>query len=60
MADDSNAKRRAVMIARIDGLLAERWGAEGIQPAQRSEDNEFVRRVYLDLTGVIPRVSEVR
>ena len=25
-----------------------------------ADDAEFVRRVYLDLTGVIPRVSEVR
>lgn len=60
MADNSAAQRRAAMIGRIDGALAERWATEGIEPAQRSDDSEFVRRVYLDLTGVIPRVSEVR
>ncbi|HUG71499.1 MAG TPA: DUF1549 and DUF1553 domain-containing protein [Pirellulaceae bacterium] len=60
MADDANATRRAAMIERIDGLLAERWEAEGIEPATRSDDGEFVRRIHLDLTGVIPRVADVR
>ena len=59
-ADDSQAKRRAEMIDRIDSVLAQRWNSEGIVPARRSHDSEFVRRVSLDLTGVIPRVMEVR
>ena len=59
-ADDANAERRAEFIQRIDALLAERWQEAGIESAQPSSDSEFVRRVYLDLTGVIPRVSEVR
>ncbi len=60
LADDAPATRRAEMIGRIDGLLAERWAAEGIEPATQSDDSEFVRRVHLDLTGVIPRVADVR
>jgi hypothetical protein len=60
MADDANATRRAKMIDQIDGLLAERWEAEGIEPAGRSDDSEFLRRIYLDLTGVVPRVADVR
>lgn len=60
LANDSIANRRAAMIERVDGLLGERWAAEGILPAARSDDSEFVRRIYLDLTGVIPRVAEVR
>jgi hypothetical protein len=59
-ADESNSDRRPAMIARIDALLAQRWEAEGVQPALPSDDSEFARRVYLDLTGVIPRVAEVR
>ena len=59
-ADDSNKQRREAIIQRIDNLLAERWKEEGIEPAKPSSDSEFVRRVHLDLTGVIPRVSEVR
>lgn len=48
------------MAGRIDSLVAERWQAEGVTPAELSTDSEFLRRVYLDLVGVIPRVSEVR
>ena len=32
---------------------------EGIQPSALSEDTEFLRRVYLDLTGKIPTPEEV-
>ena len=45
---------------RIDRLLAERWTEMKVQPSARSEDAEFLRRVYLDLTGRIPPVAEVR
>jgi hypothetical protein len=45
---------------RVDELLAARWREEGISPAPLSGDSEFIRRVYLDLTGVIPPVADVR
>ena len=32
---------------------------EGIQPSKMSEDTEFLRRVYLDMTGRIPTPEEV-
>ncbi|MCE2415814.1 DUF1553 domain-containing protein [Candidatus Poribacteria bacterium] len=32
---------------------------KGIQPSKRSDDAEFLRRVYLDLTGKIPTPDEV-
>jgi len=51
---------RAKMIARIDELIDAKIKAAGMQPAARASDEEFLRRVYLDLTGAIPRVSEVR
>lgn len=59
-ADDSRAERRTAMIGRIDELIAKRWAEEGIEPAGQSGDAEFLRRVYLDLTGVIPPVARVR
>ena len=40
-------------------LMANCWKAQGITPAQPATDSEFLRRVYLDLTGRIPTVSEV-
>jgi hypothetical protein len=54
------AAKRAKIIARIDELIEQRIKAAGMEPAARSSDSEFIRRVYLDLTGAIPRVAEVR
>lgn len=45
---------------RIDELLAVRWKQAGVSPAPLAGDAEFLRRASLDLTGVIPSVSEVR
>ena len=51
---------RGAMIRKIDERLSERLAAAKITPAPLADDGEFLRRVYLDLTGVVPRVSEVR
>ncbi|MEZ6103469.1 MAG: DUF1549 and DUF1553 domain-containing protein [Pirellulaceae bacterium] len=48
------------MSARVDALIAERWAAEEVAPAPMSDDARFMRRVYLDLTGVTPPVAEAR
>lgn len=47
------------LAALIDQRLADKWGKE-VQPAPTASDAEFLRRVYLDLIGRIPRVAEVR
>ncbi len=47
------------MARRIDQLLIQRWDQRGNQPAPPASDVAFVRRVYLDLTGVIPKLSQV-
>jgi hypothetical protein len=60
--DEGQAKaaaRRAI-VRRIDELVDARIKAAGFEPASRASDEEFLRRVYLDLTGAIPRVAEVR
>jgi hypothetical protein len=44
----------------IDALLEKSWQAHGIHPAQPASDAEFMRRVYLDLTGRVPSVAEAR
>ncbi len=46
--------------ARLDQILAARWDANQVQPAPTADDAEFMRRLYLDLAGTIPPVSEVR
>lgn len=38
----------------IDQLIAKKMAADGVEPAPRSTDPEFLRRIYLDLTGRIP------
>ena len=43
----------------IGFVLAAQWKRDGIQAADRTTDEEFVRRVYVDLAGRIPSVSEL-
>lgn len=45
---------------RMDEQLVALWQANGIRPVGPASDAEFMRRVYLDLTGRIPSVSEAR
>jgi hypothetical protein len=49
----------AVLAAKIDRLIEAGYAANGVKPAPLADDAEFVRRVYLDLAGRIPHVSEV-
>jgi hypothetical protein len=48
------------LAAAIDRHLQADWQARGIQPAAPADDAEFVRRVYLDVVGRAPKVSETR
>ncbi|HEY0456778.1 MAG TPA: DUF1549 domain-containing protein [Verrucomicrobiae bacterium] len=43
----------------IDGFMAISWRERKIKPAPLCDDGTFVRRVYLDLAGRIPKESEV-
>jgi hypothetical protein len=47
------------LAARIDALIEVGYESNNVKPAPLADDAEFVRRVYLDLAGRIPRVSEV-
>ncbi|HVX59189.1 MAG TPA: DUF1549 domain-containing protein [Pirellulales bacterium] len=42
----------------IDGFIEHEWQRQGIQPAPGCDDRVFVRRVYLDLAGRIPTLTE--
>jgi hypothetical protein len=52
--------QQQAMAQRIDALLERAWLQAGVSPAPPATDAEFLRRASLDLTGVIPTVSEVR
>src|SRR5437868_256031 len=70
-ADDTNAAdstavcsthcdEAAALAAKIDEMIASRWASLGVKPSPIADDAEFMRRIYLDVAGKIPRVSEVR
>jgi hypothetical protein len=48
------------LAAKIDEFIDAGCRAKGVKPATLADDSEFVRRVYLDLTGRIPTVREAR
>jgi len=46
--------------SRIDELVATKWQRMKIEPSDLSADEEFLRRVYLDLTGLPPTSDQTR
>lgn len=57
---DAQTRDALAMAARIDQHVAARWKEANVRPATLSSDAEFLRRVYLDLAGRIPSVTEAR
>ncbi|MGH7970619.1 MAG: DUF1549 domain-containing protein, partial [Limisphaerales bacterium] len=45
---------------RIDELVAAKWQRMKIQPSELCTDLEFIRRIYLDLTGLPPSPDDIR
>jgi hypothetical protein len=43
----------------IDQMLQSKWTQSAIEPSKKTTDEEFIRRIYLDLTGRIPSAEEV-
>ena len=46
--------------SRIDELVSVKWKRMKILPSKLATDSEFIRRVYLDLTGLPPSMSDVQ
>jgi hypothetical protein len=44
----------------VDAILQSRWKELKITPARLSSDEEFLRRVTLDLNGTLPEPEEIR
>jgi len=65
-AGSPKAQPRAVKLdaqqlaSQIDRHIAAAWGPKGVKPAPIADDAEYLRRVYLDLAGRIPRAMDVR
>src|SRR5688572_18712090 len=48
----------AELAAWIDARLEAAWRAKGLPPREVADDEVFLRRAYLELTGTIPSVAE--
>ncbi len=44
---------------KLDELVAEKWARLKIQPSGLCSDSDFLRRIYLDLTGLPPSADQV-
>lgn len=44
----------------IDEIVASKWRQLGLRPARLCSDTQFLRRVSLDLTGVLPKEEDIR
>src|SRR5262245_35228540 len=53
-ADWLNASEKPIQPGEVDKLVAEQLKSTGAKPTPRTTDEQFVRRVYLDLTGRTP------
>jgi hypothetical protein len=54
-----NASQKPITSAEIDELIVKRLRAAGVQPAPVIGDEQFIRRVHLDLCGRLPGLAEV-
>ena len=53
-----DANSDAEVVAEIDRLLRSSWQENHVAPAAAANDHEWVRRLYLTLTGRIPTIAE--
>lgn len=53
-------RSRDDVVERVDTILQELWKKHQIEPAPLADDEELVRRLYLDLVGRTPTVYEIR
>ncbi|MEQ9409196.1 MAG: DUF1549 and DUF1553 domain-containing protein [Fuerstiella sp.] len=48
------------VVRQLNLILAELWQQNGVEPAAPATDETLLRRIYLDLAGRTPTVTEVR
>ena len=46
------------MTSRVDQLVDELWDEKDVSPVDQTTDEAFLRRVYLDVIGRVPTISE--
>lgn len=55
-----NQRSTSAAIKAVNKILNNLWQENNVQPVALADDEEMLRRVYLDLAGRTPSVSEVR
>ncbi|MSR53260.1 MAG: DUF1549 domain-containing protein [Gemmataceae bacterium] len=50
----------AAFASEIDALIDRKLASAGVPASPQADDAEFLRRVYLDIVGVIPTISKTR
>jgi hypothetical protein len=56
--DPKTAERATLAAAKIDSLVEANYGKHGVTPNPLTTDEQFVRRIYLDITGTIPTYEQ--
>ncbi len=58
---DANTRSRAVAsAAKIDSMIEANYKKYKVTPNPAASDEQFIRRIYLDITGTIPTYKQVR
>jgi hypothetical protein len=57
IAKKNGPRMPAAVAADIDALIDKKLAEAGVPPSPAADDAEFLRRVYLDIVGVIPPAS---
>ncbi|MBI1310881.1 DUF1549 domain-containing protein [bacterium] len=52
--------KQSEIVQRVDAVLTDLWKKNKVTPAEPADEEELLRRVYLDLAGRTPGVSEIR
>jgi len=55
----SSGKENSISSKDIDKMIEQKWSGNNLEPSEQTTDAEFVRRIYLDLTGRTPTAGEV-
>jgi hypothetical protein len=58
--DEPSSSRPEVRLAFIDELIKKAWDEAKVRPSRAATDEEFLRRVYLDLLGRVPTIQEAQ
>ncbi|HEV8000603.1 MAG TPA: DUF1549 domain-containing protein [Planctomycetaceae bacterium] len=54
-----NLKDSAAVAAAVDKMILQNLTESGTQPAPRTSDEDFLRRIHFDLAGTVPSAREV-